>query len=237
VEILSPSRRVENWRAHGRWRVTSRALSIARWVHSSTMVTFPVPASSNRAGGFPALGFPVCFAPRVMRPIVPGALSALSGEPGNQPEFVIEPAPTPPLPAEAVSVSGAHEQSPKPSGRFSLRLAVYPPPQVSQTNGCLIISPLLSVLSEEAQTAGPLCSTDIAPCHRSYGPLRNPLLFGRLPGVAGYTAYLAPPFSRREEEGFSSCLARPGHRAAANTPPESSNRLSQPTTLDAAFTH
>jgi hypothetical protein len=31
-------------------------------------------------------------------------------------------------------------------------------------------------------------------------------------------------------------LARPGHRAAANTPPESSNRLSQPTTLDAAFT-
>ena len=102
------------------------------------MVTFPVPATSNRAGGFPALGFPVCFAPRVMRPIMPGALSALSGEPGNQPEFVIEPAPTPPLPAEAFSVSGAHEQSPKPSGRFSLRLAVYPPlSQVSQTDGCL----------------------------------------------------------------------------------------------------
>ena len=92
------------------------------------------------------------------------------------------------------------------------------------------------MLSEEVQTAGPLCSTDIAPCHRSYEPLRHPLPFGRLPGVTGYTAYLAPPISRREEEGFSSCLARPCHRAAATTPPESSSRVSQPTTLDAAFT-
>ena len=65
------------------------------------------------------------------------------------------------------------------------------------------------MLSEEAQTAGSLCSTDIAPRHRYYGPFRRPLLFGRLPGLAGYTAYPAPPFSRREEEGFSSCSARP----------------------------
>jgi len=92
------------------------------------------------------------------------------------------------------------------------------------------------VLSEEAQTAGPLCSTDITPCHCFYGPLRHNLPVGRLPGVTGYTAYLAPPLSRREEEGFSSCLARPCHRAAATTPPESSNRVSQPATLDAAFT-
>jgi hypothetical protein len=88
--------------------------------------------------------------------------------------------------------------------------------------GAFVISPLLSVLPEEAQTAGPLCSTDIAPCHRSYEPLRHPLPFGRFPGVTGYTAYLAPPLSLREEEGFSSCLARPCHRAAATTPPESS---------------
>ena len=83
------------------------------------------------------------------------------------------------------------------------------------------------MLPEEAQTAGSLCSTVVTPLHRSYGPLRNPLLFGRLPGVAGYTTYLAPPISRREEEGFSSCLARPCHRAAATTPPESSDRVSQ----------
>ena len=42
----------------------------------------------------------------------------------------------------------------------------------------------------------------------------------RLPGVAGYTAYLFPSISRRDEEGFSSCSACPCHRAAASTPPE-----------------
>jgi len=60
----------------------------------------------------------------------------------------------------------------------------------------------------------------VTPRPRSYGPLRHPLLFDRFPGSAGYTAYLAPPVSRREEEGFSSCLVCPGHRAAAPTPPE-----------------
>ena len=29
----------------------------------------------------------------------------------------------------------------------------------------------------------------------------------------------APPISRRDEEGFSSCLACPCHRAVASTPP------------------
>jgi len=52
--------------------------------------------------------------------------------------------------------------------------------------------------------AGSLCSADITPLHRYYGPSRHPLVFGRLPGFAGYTAYLAPTISRRDEEGFSS---------------------------------
>ena len=42
----------------------------------------------------------------------------------------------------------------------------------------------------------------------------------RLSGAPGYTAYPAPPISRRGEEGFSSCLARPRHRAVATTTPE-----------------
>ena len=40
------------------------------------------------------------------------------------------------------------------------------------------------------------------------------------PGDAGYTAYLAPPISRWDEDGFSSCSAHPCHRAAPTTPPE-----------------
>jgi hypothetical protein len=59
--------------------------------------------------------------------------------------------------------------------------------------------------------AGPLRSADITPLPRYSGPSRHPLVFGRLPGVAGYTAYLAPAISRRDEEGFSSCSACPCH--------------------------
>jgi len=129
-----------------------------------------------------------------------------------------------------------HVQSPKPPGRFSLRLAVYPPPQVSQTNGCLYRLTLAfhvvggntdsrALLLDGYCSASLLVRTPPPP-----SPLRP------TSRVTGYTAYLAPPISRREEEGFSSCLARPCHRAAATTPPESSNRVSQPATLDAAFT-
>jgi hypothetical protein len=48
----------------------------------ATMVTFPTPATSNAACGFPALRFPVCFVPKVMRPI---ALGALSEPPNDEP--------------------------------------------------------------------------------------------------------------------------------------------------------
>ena len=56
---------------------------MARWVHSSTMATFPAPATSNGAGGFPALRFPVRFTPRVMRPPGWGALSASASFDGH----------------------------------------------------------------------------------------------------------------------------------------------------------
>ncbi len=67
---------------------------------------------------------------------------------------------------------------------------------------------------------------------------RAPLLRGRYPAssllrthpppsrlrptsrVTGYTTDLSPPISRWGEDGFSSCSARPCHRAAASTPPE-----------------
>src|ERR1700688_3910168 len=68
-----------------------------------------------------------------------------------------------------------------------------------------VISPLPSPMLETSQMAGPLRSADIAPLHRYYRPSRHPLVFGRLPGFAGYTAYLAPTISRRDEAGFSSC--------------------------------
>jgi hypothetical protein len=75
--------RVEGRRAGGRWRVSSPTLSIVGWVHNSTMATFPAPATSNAACGFPALRFPARFMPRVMRPRVLGVLSAVAVVPGS----------------------------------------------------------------------------------------------------------------------------------------------------------
>jgi hypothetical protein len=43
--------------------------------------TFPVPATSNAAYGFPSLRSPACFASRVMGPILLGRLSAEAVEP------------------------------------------------------------------------------------------------------------------------------------------------------------
>src|ERR1700681_2215832 len=82
-----------------------------------------------------------------------------------------------------------------------------------------VISSWPSPMLETLQMAGPLRSADITPLRRYYRPSRHPLVFGRLHDFAGYTAYLAPTISRRDEEGFSSCLACPCHRAVASTPP------------------
>jgi len=103
--------------------------------------------------------------------------------------------------------------------RFGLRLDVYSPSQVLQTNGCFYHSPLPPCVSEKMQTAGPLRSTDVTPLHRYYEPIRHPLVFHRFPGFASYTVCCSADFSSGRE-GFSSCLAHPCHRAAANTPPE-----------------
>jgi len=97
---------------------------------------------------------------------------------------------------------------------------VYAPPQVLQTNGCVCHPALRPVLLEQLQTAGPLRSTGITRLHRYCGPIRHPLAFSPLPGFASYRAYLAAAISRRGEEGFSSCLACPCHRAVASTPPK-----------------
>jgi hypothetical protein len=81
-----------------------------------------------------------------------------------------------------------------------------------------------------------LRSAGITPPPRSLGPVRHPLVVSRFPGDTGYTAYPAPPISRRDEEGFSSgCSTCPGHRAVAPTPPEGRRRVSQTATLPAAF--
>src|ERR1700750_544014 len=83
-----------------------------------------------------------------------------------------------------------------------------------------VISSLPSLWSETLQTAGLLRSTGATPPQRYYEPIRHPLAFDRLPGLAGYTIDPAPAISRQDEEGFSSCSACPCHRAVAYNPAE-----------------
>jgi hypothetical protein len=80
--------------------------------------------------------------------------------------------------------------------------------------------PHLPILLEPLQTAGLLRSTSITRLHRYCETIRHPLAFSPFPGFTGYRAYLVPAISRRDEEGFSSCLACPCHRAVASTPPK-----------------
>src|SRR5471030_743648 len=107
-----------------------------------------------------------------------------------------------------------------------------------------VISSLPPMLLRTLQTAGPLRSIGVTRLHSYYGPIRHPLAFDPLPGFSGYRTYLAPAISHRDEEGFSSCLACPCHRAVASTPPKWNSRIGQnfgypcclrPTVADSAF--
>src|SRR5271169_6813017 len=59
----------------------------------------------------------------------------------------------------------------------------------------------------------------ITPLLRYYGPVRHPLAFDRLPGLAGYTTYLAPVISHPGRKGFTNHSMCPCHHAIASTPP------------------
>jgi len=118
-----------------------------------------------------------------------------------------------------------HRCQPKPRRgkaprRFSLRLDIESSSQVLQIARCLYHLTLPPILTKTSCAARFLRSTGVTQLHHYYEPRRHRLIFGRLPGVAGYTTYLAPPISRWDEDGFSSCLACPCHRAVPTTPPK-----------------
>ena len=164
----------------------------------SAVVPSPIPATSHAACGFPALRAPARFASRVMGPIELEPLSA----------------------QVAYSTASCRSPGSKLPDHSAFTLTYTLRLRSCRSTGAFIITPLPHVLTKKARTAGPLCSTGVTPLHRYYGPSRHRLAFDRFPGVSGYTAYLAPPISRWGEDGFSSCMACPCHRATPTTPPE-----------------
>jgi hypothetical protein len=124
----------------------------------------PTPATSNGAGGFPALRSPACFTPRLMGPAAVAALWAVAHGHG------------------LLHLVHATQPSPwrisSPSG-----LAARWVPLSSH--------PCLPCWWRNCRTAGLLRSTGITPLRRYYEPIRHPLVVSRFPGAAGYTAYPA----------------------------------------------
>jgi len=113
-------------------------------------------------------------------------------------------------------------------------LTYIPPPQVLQNYRTPLSSrPCLPCCQGSYNAAGPHRSIGITRLHHYRGPVRHPLAFGPFPGVAGYRTYLAPAISHRDEEGFSSCLACPCHRAVASTPPKWISRIDQSSAVHA----
>jgi hypothetical protein len=121
---------------------------------------------------------------------------------------------------ERFHLADVNVESPKAPSWFCLRLDVYPPPQVLQTNGCFYHSPLPSFLLEFVHNSRasslhghyPASLLLLAPPP----PSRRPP-FSRCRRLY---SFLLRGFSPRDEEGFSSCLMRLCHRAAAIAPPE-----------------
>jgi hypothetical protein len=117
----------------------------------------------------------------------------------------------------------------------SLRRDAQSSSQVLQRAGWVYQSTPAFRVDSDIGAARLLGSTGITPLHRYYEPSRRRLVFGRFPGIPGYTTYLAPPIARWDEDGFSSCSTCPCHRAAPNHPAGVASCLGQPTACHVAF--
>jgi hypothetical protein len=119
--------------------------------------------------------------------------------------------------------------------RFSLRLGVYLPSQVLQTDGRRCHAALASRMAGSVTNSRAPSLRGRYPASTLLRTRPTPSRLRPLSRVAGYTAYLAPPISRRDEEGFSSCLARPCHHAVDNHPAGVAHRISLFAMSHAAF--
>ncbi len=167
------------------------------------VIPFPAPATSHAACRFPALRVPAHFISRFMRPIMLAPLSTTA----------------------ATAIGGATAANRnlgavkrQDGSAFALTYSLRR--RSCRSIGAFIISPLPPMLTKTSCAVRLLRSTGVTRLHHYYGPRRHRLVFDRFPGIAGYTTYLAPPISRWDEDGFSSCLACPCHRAVPTTPPK-----------------
>jgi hypothetical protein len=159
-----------------------KSTAFAVGLSPAPLATSPAPATSNGAGGFPALRSPARFTPRLMRLTAAAALWAVTPSHGLTPPGPLGPAFPP---------------------------AYIPRLRSCRSMGASIMAPLPPVSPEESRAAGPLGSAGVTPLPRYYGPIRHPLAVGRLPGIAGYTAYPASAAFAAGRGGLLQLLAGP----------------------------
>jgi hypothetical protein len=131
-----------------------------------------------------------------------------------QRQGVLQPIPTPPPLAEALKFPGR-----KPQNVSAFALTYILLRRSCKLMGAFIIHPCLPVSQRKCKQQGPFAPRTLLRFTATMGPsatLSSSTDFLGSPVIR----FAAPPISRRDEEGFSSCLAHPCHRAAANTPPE-----------------
>ncbi len=136
------------------------------------------------------------------------------------------------------AASHGSQPSPAPSPcrrnrRKSAGLALRPWPRVGRDSK--LASEDAAVLDPRRDAQRPLQLVRLRLHGVDRGPLRHPLAFRPFPRCSGDEAYLAPPLSQRDEEGFSSCSTCPGHRAVANHPARVARRVRQSAARHAAF--
>jgi hypothetical protein len=90
------------------------------------------------------------------------------------------------------------------------------------------------ILLELLQTAGPLCSTDITPLRGYYEPLRDPLVFHRLPGCPVIRLPCSADFATGRG-GFLQLLSVSLPSCCRSHPARVARRFSQFATIHAAF--
>ncbi len=97
------------------------------------------------------------------------------------------------------------------------------------TWGAFVISPTaLTFAGRAGRTAGHLAPRKVTPAFvATTYPSATCSPSVDFPGTPVIRPTFLRGFRRRDEEGFSSCLARPCHRAAVSTSPERARRVNQ----------
>jgi hypothetical protein len=109
------------------------------------------------------------------------------------------------------------------SNRFRLPLPVYPPSQVLQIAERLCQTPLPPIIARGiTKQLGPFAPWELPQFIATANPSAtfSPSFLFPVQPVIGRTCSRVFLSGARSEEGFSSCLTCPCHRAAPTTPPE-----------------